>query len=110
MTVGNLFAGIPERLPDELLEVLWQASALRVERIVSRGHASPPGFWYDQETDEWVVLLTGSAGLRIEGRDEVVTLGPGDYLVLPARQRHRVEWTDAGRDTVWLAVHARPAG
>src|SRR5262245_33535830 len=110
MTAGNLFAGVPDRLPEELLEVLWQTPGVRVERIVSRCHASPVGFWYDQDADEWVLLLTGSAGLRVEGRPEVQVLRPGDYLVLPAHVKHRVEWTDGACDTVWLAVHARPAG
>jgi cupin 2 domain-containing protein len=110
MAAGNLFADIPAQLPEELLEALWQAPGLRVERIVSRQHASPPGFWYDQETDEWVLLVAGGAGLRIEGREDVLTLRPGDHVLLPAHRRHRVEWTDPQRDTVWLAVHARPPG
>jgi cupin 2 domain-containing protein len=105
---GNLFAGVPADLPEELLQVLWQAGRVRVERIVSRGHATPPGRWYDQETDEWVVLLTGAARLRIEGRDGVVEMRPGDYVLLPAHLRHRVEWTDPACDSVWLAVHAGP--
>jgi cupin 2 domain-containing protein len=104
-TRGNLFAGVPPALPDELVELLWQTPNLKVERIVSRGHATPPGQWYDQDRDEWVVLLKGSAGLRIEGRDQPTELRPGDYLLLPARMRHRVEWTAAGEETVWLAVH-----
>lgn len=95
-------------MPQELLEVLVQTTAVRIERIVSRQHASPPDFWYDQDWDEWVVLLTGSAGLRLAGQEAVLTLKPGDHLRLPAHQRHRVEWTDAQTDTVWLAVHFRP--
>jgi cupin 2 domain-containing protein len=110
MATGNLFAHIPELLTDELLDVLWQTPGLRVERIVSRQHASPPGFWYDQDTDEWVLLVAGSAGLWVEGQEGVLTLRPGDHVLLPAHRRHRVEWTDPHRDTVWLAVHARPPG
>ncbi len=107
MNRGNLFADIPIRsLPEELVQVLWQSPHLRVERIVSRGHATPPGEWYDQNTDEWVVLLTGRANLRLVGRDDLVELKPGDYVLLPAHLGHRVEWTDPNQDTVWLAVHA----
>src|SRR5947207_11761570 len=107
-TRGNLFAGVPPVLPAELVQVLWQTPQVKVERIVSRGHATPPGQWYDQDQDEWVVLLKGSAGVRIEGRDQLIEMAPGDYLLLPAQLRHRVEWTATGGDTVWLAVHARP--
>jgi cupin 2 domain-containing protein len=104
---GNLFADVPARMPDEMFQVLWQTPHLKLERIVSRSHATPPGEWYDQDTDEWVVLLKGSAGLRVEGREETVELKPGDYLLLPAQVRHRVEWTAADEVTVWLALHAR---
>jgi cupin 2 domain-containing protein len=102
---GNLFAGIPDCLPDELVQTLWHSGPLRLERIVSFGQSSPPEFWYDSDADEWVVLLAGAARLRIEGRDDLIELGPGDYLLLPARTRHRVEWTTPDQPTVWLAVH-----
>jgi cupin 2 domain-containing protein len=108
MTVlKNLFAHIPLKLPDELSEIILEEKAISIERIVSRGHASPAGFWYDQEDNEWVVLLKGSAGLRFAEGDESVALYPGDYILIPARRRHRVDWTDPDQDTVWLAVHYR---
>jgi cupin 2 domain-containing protein len=81
---------------------------VRVERITSRGHATPPGEWYDQPQDEWVALLAGAARLLVEGEPAARELRPGDWVLLPARLRHRVEWTDPDRDTVWLAVHAGP--
>ena len=90
-------------LPDELVETLTVAEGVRIERIVSRGHRSPEGFWYDQAEGEWVAVLQGRARLRIEGQ-EARELLPGDWLWLPARTRHRVEWTDPGTETVWLAV------
>jgi len=74
-------------------------------RAVSRGDASPPGFWYDQDWGEWVIVLAGAASLRIEGESVARHLGPGDSLDLPAHQRHRVEWTSDDPPTVWLAVH-----
>ena len=113
MSPENLFddlpAGLPADLPDERVDVLLEGDGVRVERIVSRGHASPPDFWYDQAEDEWVLLLAGAARLRIEGTDEPVSLRPGDHLTLPAHCRHRVEWTDPDRETVWLAVLHRPS-
>jgi cupin 2 domain-containing protein len=103
---GNLFAGLPAPGPAEEFRPLWERPGLRVERIVSRGHATPPGEWYDQPHDEWVALLAGAARLRVEGEPAPRELRPGDWVLLPARVRHRVEWTDPDRDTIWLAVHA----
>lgn len=100
----NLLTDLPTALPDETFETLLAAAGVRVERIVSLGHSSPAGFWYDQEWGEWVVLLRGAARLRFEG-GETVELRPGDSLDIPARRRHRVEWTDPAAPTVWLAVH-----
>lgn len=104
----NLFADIPGALPAELVDELVRTSGVRLERIVSRGHRTPDGEWYRQEWDEWVVVLAGRATLRIEGESDVIALGAGDSLLLPAHVRHRVEWTDPGADTVWLALHYEP--
>ena len=102
---GNLFRSIPGRLPQELTETILRAGSCRVERIVSRGHASPDGFWYDQAEHELVLLVSGAARLRFEGDGGAVEMKPGDYLNIAARRRHRVEWTAPGVDTVWLAIH-----
>jgi cupin 2 domain-containing protein len=102
----NLFADIPADLPEELVQTLLSTSKLRIERIVSLGHASPEGFWYDQETDEWVLLLTGAARLTLEG-EEPLDLLPGAFVNIPAHRRHRVEWTDPVQPSVWLAIHYR---
>lgn len=104
MKSANLFQNIPQQLPEEFAEILAASDSVRIERIVSRGHCSPPGFWYDQAQHEWVLLLKGSASLRLAGQDEPVRLAPGDYVNIPAHVRHRVESTGAGEDTVWLAV------
>ena len=105
LAAGNLFANIPERLIGEEFKILVELPGARIERIVSTGQASPPGFWYDQEQSEWVILLSGSAGLVFEGEDTPRIFRPGDYVEIPARLRHRGEWTDATEPTVWLAVH-----
>ena len=101
----NLFFDIPGDLPDELLETLLDADSVRIERIVSHGHASPKGFWYDQEQHEWVVVLRGAARLRFEADESSVDMKPGDSINIPAHKRHRVEWTTPDEPTVWLAVH-----
>ncbi len=102
-SVNNLFADIPREMPDELVGEILRTDAFRIERIVSRGHASPPDFWYDQETNEWVLLVKGSATLRFADGG-TITLAPGDHLLIPRHVRHRVERTDPGGDTVWVAV------
>ncbi|MGE4369004.1 MAG: cupin domain-containing protein [Burkholderiaceae bacterium] len=99
----NLFQAIAPDSATEQFEDLLNVPGLRVERIVSAGQASPPGFWYQQEWDEWVVVLRGRAQLRLE--DKVLSLGPGDHCWLPAGCRHRVDATTPDEPTVWLAVH-----
>lgn len=101
----NLFQPLPDASAGERFDDLLKLPGCRIERIVSRGQASPPGFWYDQDWDEWVLLLAGSAELRLEDRVEPVRLDVGDHLLIPAGQRHRVEATAADQPTVWLAVH-----
>ena len=103
MTSTNLFADLPARLPDELIDTLIETADVRIERIVSHGHASPEGFWYDQEWHEWVVVLKGAARLRFE--DGTVEMRHGDFVNIPAHRKHRVEWTTPDEPTIWLAVH-----
>jgi cupin 2 domain-containing protein len=76
-----------------------------LERIVSTGQATPEGRWYDQERNEWVAVLSGSAGLLFEGEAGIRVLRPGDHVLIPAHRRHRVAWTDPQQQTVWLAIH-----
>ncbi len=102
---GNLWAGAAEKSAEEQIMVLAQSAGVKIERIVSTGQASPPGFWFDQDFSEWVALIAGSAALSIEGESAPRILRPGDYVEIPAHVRHRVEWTDAHAATLWLAVH-----
>ena len=103
-TPRNIFEGVAKTLDAESIEELIKADGVRVERIVSHGHASPPGFWYDQREREWVMLLSGRARLRFEDRNGTVELQPGDWVNIPAHAKHRVEWTDPDVDSVWLAI------
>ena len=101
---NNLFINVPGELPEELFTTMLERSGLRVERIISHGHASPPGYWYDQDRHEWVLLLKGAARLRFEAEDLLVEMVPGDSVEIPAHRRHRVEWTTPDEPTIWLAV------
>ena len=103
----NLFDDLPGHLPAERIDVLISAPGVRVERIVSTGHVTPPGEWLEQDGDEWVVALRGRARLRIEDEATPLDLRPGHHVLLRAHVRHRVEWTDDLGPTVWLAVHYR---
>lgn len=101
---GNLFDDVQANLPDEVFTALLERPGLRIERIVSHGHVSPPGFWYDQEQPEWVLVLQGAARLRFEDQDRGIDMRPGDFIDIAARRRHRVEWTTPDEPTIWLAV------
>ena len=105
MEIANLFATRLEPKGQEIFETILEADQFRLERIISTGQATPAGQWCDQERDEWVALLSGSAGLLFEGEQEPRVMKPGDYVLIPSRRRHRVEWTDADHETVWLALH-----
>lgn len=105
VTIANLFHGLPLHAAGEVVTTLAESPGVRIERIVSSGQATPEGEWYDQEHDEWVLLLAGGAGLLFEGEQEPRPLVPGDSLLIPARCRHRVAWTTVGVNTVWLTVH-----
>jgi len=97
-----LLIGATGLVGGECLKLLLQEG---IERIVSYGHRSPDGFWYDQEESEWVIVLKGSAILRFEDESEGITMNPGDFIDIKKHQRHRVEWTDPDQETIWLAVH-----
>lgn len=107
MLHGHLFASVPAELPSELTEVLVRSRSIRIERIVSRGHATPDGSWYDQSEHEFVLLVSGEAGLEVEGHP-IMRLLPGAYIDLPAHTRHRVTYTASDQDTVWLAIFYSP--
>jgi cupin 2 domain-containing protein len=104
---GTLFDPGAARSERETVDVLLDRPGARIERIVSKGQATPEGQWYDQPGDEWVALLAGRATLRFAD-GALVELSPGDWLLIPARARHRVESTSADPPCVWLAVHASP--
>ena len=100
----NLFDDLPRQSDKEVLtELLWR-NGVRIERIVSSGQSTPVDKPYNQENDEWVLLVSGSAGLWIEGEAER-ELRPGDYVLIPSHSPHRVTWTAKSEPTVWLTVH-----
>ena len=104
ITVKNLFADLPSRFDGEDFLTLCENYPAKIERVVSHSHVSPPGFWYDQDEDEWVMVLRGSAALEFQS-GEIVELKAGDYLTLPRHLKHRVARTS--EETIWLAVHLK---
>ncbi len=100
-------AGLPDAGSAERFDTLLSRPGLRIERIVSRGQASPAGFWYDQTDGEWVLVLAGAARLRFEDETDARLLGPGDWVDIDPHRRHRVDWTDPAVATIWLAVFYR---
>lgn len=103
--IKNVFWDLPKMMIEEMSETLLDTQHFRLERIISSGQRTPSGEWYDQDSNEWVILLGGSASLLFEGETEVRAMRPGDYVHIPAHRRHRVEWTDPEQKTVWLALH-----
>ena len=102
--IDNLFSHLSSSSDDEQFNELLARPGVRIERIVSTGQASPPGFWYQQDEAEWVLLLAGAALLRFEDEPQARRLRKGDFVDIAPRRRHRVEWTAPMQPTVWLAV------
>ena len=102
--INNIFENIPSIIPEERFENLLVREKLKIERIISHGHNTPVGEWYDQTLDEWVLLLQGKAKLAYDG-GKILDMQAGDYLFIPAHTRHRVEWTQPDSNTIWLAIH-----
>lgn len=102
MNTGNLLRQLPEDLREEVFENILDTPSLRIERIVSKGHTSTD--WYDQTQSEWVMVVQGSATIAYDS-GENFSLQAGDYLNIPARQRHKVTHTDKHQETIWLAIH-----
>jgi len=105
MITGNLFANVPRHLSEEQIVQLLSAPNLRIERIVSTGHATAPGTWYDQDRGEWVLVFAGPTGLVFEGEPALILFEPSSYVHIGAHTRHRVAWTDESAPTIWLAIH-----
>ena len=104
MVLTNLLSSLPDASVSEITEALLCARGVRLERIVSQGQVSSPGYWYDQDEAEWVIVLNGSARLAIAGERDDRLLREGDAIFLPAHCRHRVTWIDPHVPTVWLAL------
>ncbi|MFN2268600.1 MAG: cupin domain-containing protein, partial [Desulfonatronovibrio sp.] len=102
---GNIYENLPRADYQEHFEDIHKSKVVRIERIISLGQATPEGEWYDQDWDEWVVLLKGQAGILIYGQEKVKELSPGDYIFLSSGLKHRVEWTSVNEPCVWLAIH-----
>lgn len=104
MDKSNIFTNIPKDIKDEIFEDIVSKSSFKIERIVSKGHTSPEKGWYDQKSDEWVIVLKGEAVLSFEDKEDV-KLSTGDYINIPAHTKHKVSWSAPDIETIWLAVY-----
>lgn len=102
--VRNIFDAIPKNLEEEAFESLVQNKNVQIERIISKGHTSPESGWYDQERNEWILVLKGEAVISFEN-ERKITLTVGSHVEIPAHKKHKVCWTDPQTETIWLAVH-----
>ncbi|MFH2060777.1 MAG: cupin domain-containing protein [Pseudomonadota bacterium] len=102
---GNIFDSIPSDLEQEAFLKILNKKNIRIERIVSNGQSSPAQGWYDQEDNEWVIVLEGQATIVFEKDKKTIHLKKGDYLNIPSHTKHKVAWTDPAKRTIWLAIH-----
>ncbi len=102
--MNNIFESIPKNIESEIFEYLVDNNAIKIERIISKGHSSPESGWYDQDKNEWIMVLKGEAILLFADKSSV-NLKTGDFINIPAHKKHKVEWTDPATETIWLAVH-----
>lgn len=100
----NIFQNIPLNIPEEIFETIIESSSIKVEKIISRGQKSPDNFWYDQDKNEWIIIIKGEARLQLEN-NQIIDLVEGDYLNILAHQKHHVVWTKPDNETIWLAVY-----
>lgn len=100
----NIFDGIPDEIPEEIIREIISSENVRIERIISKGQSSPEDFWYDQNENEWVIVLRGKAKLQFFDISHPVELKEGDYINIPSHNKHRIVWTDPDNETIWLAV------
>ena len=103
--VANIFKDIPDCTREEIFESIVSAHHIQIMRITSMGQRSPDDFWYDQDDNEWVIVLQGRACLKLKESAKHVVMEPGDHQLIPAHTNHRVEWTDPDEITIWLAIH-----
>lgn len=99
----NLFSNLPQSIPEEIVRNILTTGPVRIAQIISKGQCSPDDYWYDQQENEWVLVVKGAGNLIFENGEQV-ELKPGDYLNIPAHKKHRVSWTDPEEETIWLAV------
>ena len=103
---NNIFelSSLSEKSQSEIFESIISSPNIKIERIISTGQITPQGQWYDQKKDEWVILLQGEAILSYEDGSNI-NLKTGDYILIPAHLKHRVEYTSENPPCIWLAIH-----
>lgn len=101
---NNIYTHLPPAQKTEVSEKIISNSGVKIERITSLGQATLPGKWLESKRNEWVILLKGKAKLRLRSHENIIHMEPGDHIYIPAGIKHRVEWTDPGQKSVWVAV------
>lgn len=101
---SNFLSLVPEQVDEEIFQDIVKTGNVTIERIISHGHSSPETGWYDQEKNEWVMVVEGEAIIEFENEQQI-RLNQNDFLLIEPHQKHRVKWTTPDRKTIWLAVH-----
>ena len=103
MKINNIFSNIPESIPEEIFDILAESEYCKIERIISKGQKTPEGKWYDQDKNEFVIIIKGYAKLSF--KDKIIKMEEGDWINIPAHTKHRVEKTNPEKETIWLAIY-----
>lgn len=99
---NNIYQNIPDYAKTEIFEDILKSENIRIERIISYGPESNDSEWYEQNENEWVILIEGKAKLIFE--DSELILEKGDHINIPAMKRHKVEIIEKENKCIWIAV------
>ncbi len=102
--MNNIFQFTNQLSDQEIFDTILKSKNVKIERIISTGQTTAEDTGYDQEEDEWVILLQGKATLSFFDNSSI-NLKAGDYLLIKAHQKHRVTFTSFDPPCIWLAIH-----
>ncbi len=103
MDTKNIYNSSVLNKQEEVIEEILSTKSFRLEKISSFGHRTPDNEWYDQDNDEWVLLLKGRATILFQIQNKTVNLKEGDYFLIKKHIKHRVEYVS--EDALWLCIH-----
>jgi len=99
--IFNLLDNIPFTSKNEIFNTIISNDNIKIERIISYGQTTPKDYWYNQEEDEFVLILKGDAKIQYDD-GSIHILNTNDSLYIQSHQKHKVTYT--ANPTIWLAI------